>query len=197
MREEDLAKALDVSRTPVRESLRRLSDEHLLRRTANRGSIVEAMTIDDVSAIYDVREVLEGLAVHTVTSRLPHGLLASLVEIHEALIEATDKNDTAQEVKLNVDFHRAIRAGTGNAYLIQFLERAENVVRRSGVTIYSSPERLARNVAEHGAIIEAIASGDADRARDVAVEHMRRAREARIRALLGQLSRPQAAGTAG
>src|ERR1700753_2242511 len=69
LREEDLARELSVSRTPVREALRRLSDERLTNRVANRGSIVAPMTLDEVLAVYVVRESLEGLAARTVAQR--------------------------------------------------------------------------------------------------------------------------------
>src|SRR5688500_8283606 len=62
LREHDLAAALQVSRTPVREALMRLADEHLVERVANRGSVVRPMTLEEVLAVYMVRETLEGLA---------------------------------------------------------------------------------------------------------------------------------------
>ena len=60
LREDDLAQQLRVSRTPVREALRRLSDEQLTVRSAHRGSMVAPMSLDDILAVYAVREALEG-----------------------------------------------------------------------------------------------------------------------------------------
>jgi DNA-binding GntR family transcriptional regulator len=61
-----------VSRTPVREALRRLADERLAIRLANRGTIVAPMSLDDVLAVYLVREQLEGLAAQRATEHMRH-----------------------------------------------------------------------------------------------------------------------------
>jgi DNA-binding GntR family transcriptional regulator len=190
LREEDLASALAVSRTPVRESLRRLADEHLVSRIANRGSVVQPMTIDDVFSIYLIRSALEGLAVFTVTSRPPDGLLDRLLQIQRAAAECAENGDTVGGNKLNLEFHRAIRRATANAYLVRFLDQVENMVRRSGVSTYADPDRVRKNLEEHQAIIEAMASGDPDLAQDAVTEHMRKAREARIKALIIPSPRP-------
>lgn len=191
LREDHLAQALAVSRTPIRESLRRLADEHLVSRTANRGSMVQPMTIDDVSALYLIREALEGLAVFTVTSRPPIGMLDRLVEIHEAHKAAVAKGDTAESNRLSLEFHRIIRHSTANAYLVRFLDQVENMIRRSGVSTYAAPGRAAKNLQEHQTIIDAIASGDVDAAQDAVAEHMQRAREARVSAMMAPSTGPR------
>lgn len=185
LREDQLAQALAVSRTPVRESLRRLADEHLVSRTANRGSVVQPMTVDDVFAIYLIREALEKLAVFTVTSRPPHGFIDQLTEIHAAHKAAVERGDTSEGNRLSLEFHRAIREATANPYLVRFLDQAENMVRRSGVSTYADPKRASHNLEEHQIIIDAIASGDPDVAQDAVADHMRQARETRINAMMG------------
>lgn len=185
LREDHLAQALAVSRTPIRESLRRLADEHLVSRTANRGSMVQPMTVDDVSALYLIREALEGLAVFTVTSRPPLGMLDRLGEIHEAHKAAVAAGDTAEGNRMSLEFHRLIRHSTANAYLVRFLDQVENMIRRSGVSTYADPDRAAMNLDEHQAIIDAIHSGDTNAAQDAVAEHMSHAREARVRAMIG------------
>lgn len=184
LREDHLAQALAVSRTPIRESLRRLADEHLVSRTANRGSMVQPMTIDDVSALYLIREALEGLAVFTVTSRPPAGMLDRLVEVHEAHKRAVASGDTTESNRMSLEFHRTIRHATANAYLVRFLDQVENMIRRSGVSTYADPERAAKNLDEHQIIIDAIASRDTDAAQDAVAEHMHHAREARVNAMM-------------
>lgn len=185
LREEDLAREFVVSRTPIRESLRRLADENLVTRTANRGSVVQALTLEEVLGVYMVREVLEGLAVFTAVVRMPEGMLNELMRIHQAGVEAQKSGDLPTVNRLNLEFHRTIRNATGNAYLIRFLNQVENAVRRAGVSSYGDTSRLEDNASEHRQLIEAIASGNPDAARKAAMEHMRRAREARVQALLG------------
>jgi len=184
LREEDLSREFVVSRTPIRESLRRLADENLVVRTANRGSMVQALTLEEILGVYMVREVLEGLAVHTAVTRMPEGMLNELWRVHRESVEAKQANDPARENLLHLEFHRIIRNATGNQLLIRFLGQVEHAVRRAGVSPYRDPTRMEENEAEHLQLIEAIASGDADAAREAAMLHMRKAREARVRALL-------------
>ncbi len=185
LREEDLSREFVVSRTPIRESLRRLADENLVTRTANRGSVVQALTLEEVLGVYMVREALEGLAVDTAVVRMPTGMLKELLRVHQASVDAFAADDPVLTNKLHLEFHRIIRNATGNTLLIRFLGLVENAVRRAGVSPYRDPKRLEENAAEHLQLIEAIASGDADAAKAAAMQHMRRAREARVRVLLG------------
>lgn len=185
LREEDLSREFVVSRTPIRESLRRLADENLVTRTANRGSVVQALTLEEVLGVYMVREQLEGLAVHTAVTRMPEGMLNELLRVHQASVDAQQAKDPVLQNKLHLEFHRIIRNATGNTLLIRFLGQVENAVRRAGVSPYRDPKRLEENAAEHLKLIEAIASGDPEAAREAAMYHMRKAREARVRVLLG------------
>src|SRR5258705_199033 len=73
LREQDVAAALEVSRTPVREALRQLADEQLVDRSTNRGAVVRAMGLDEVLAVYVVRASLEGLAARTASTRRARG----------------------------------------------------------------------------------------------------------------------------
>jgi DNA-binding GntR family transcriptional regulator len=184
LREDELARSLSVSRTPVREALRRLSDEGLTVRVANRGTAIAPMSLDDILAVYLVRESLEGLAARTVALRQPQGLIDALAEVHRRMEALAD--DVGALVRLNLDFHRLLREGSGNRYLERFLTQVEHAVRRFGRSTYDTPGRVAEMLGEHHAILAAIAAGDADEAERCAVAHMRRAREARMQQILAR-----------
>lgn len=185
LREDDLAAALQVSRTPIREALRRLSDEGLTQRVANRGTVVTPVTIDEVLAVYAVRESLEGLAARTAATRRPRGLVEQLREIHGRM-EANLEADPRVMAELSFEFHAAIRDAVANPYLIRFLNHAEQVIRRFGRTTFAQPGRPDEALAEHLGLLEAIASGDAGRAEALATEHMRKAREIHVSELLAR-----------
>ncbi len=182
LREQDLAALLHVSRTPVREALRRLADEELVERSANRGCRVRAMSLDDVLAVYVVRESLESLAARTAAARRPEGLVGQLTDLHERMRQGEAPPSVL--AGLNLEFHRAIRTATSNAYLERFLTQVEHAVRRFGHSSFENPARVAEILEEHEAIISAIADGDAERAERAASQHMRRARDARIERLV-------------
>ena len=183
LREDDLARVFEVSRTPVREALRRLSDERLAVRVANRGTMVAPITTDEIIAVYAVRESLEALSAASAASRRDAGLLDSLMAVHRLMVQ-TDPKDVDRLAELNLQFHGLIRGSSGNAMLEGFLAQVEAAVRRFGQTTYSVRERVAQSNAEHVAIIEAIASGDAQAASERTAEHMRHARDLRVRQAL-------------
>jgi DNA-binding GntR family transcriptional regulator len=185
LREDDLARELRVSRTPVREALRRLSDEHLVVRSAHRGTIVAPMSLDDVLAVYAVRETLEGLAARMTAARQPAGVVEALISVQSQMTSAVEAENYAQARRLNLDFHRVLREGTGNPYLQRFLVEVEHAVRRFTGSTLEAPGRAAAALLEHQGIIEAVASGDAEVAGQRAAEHMRRAREVRIQRISG------------
>jgi len=178
LREVDLAKTLQVSRTPVREALKRLADEQLIDREANRGCRVRPMTFEDTLAVYSVRASLEALAARTVAIDRPEGLVEKLRALQEQMKDpATSPRELAQ---LNLAFHRAIRTAADNVYLVRFLTQVEHAVRRFGHSSFESPARVQQVIEEHEALIEAIAAGDEAAAEEAAAHHMRMARDARI-----------------
>lgn len=184
LREDELARALAVSRTPVRDALRRLSDEGLAQHSANRGTVVAPMGLDEILSVYAVRTHLEGLAARLAAGLRPPGLISELLEIHREMSQATQAGSTDLSA-INLRFHRAIRDATQNSYLQRFLYQIENAVRRCGETTFAEPGRPQEVLDEHAAIIEAIAAGDAGLAEAHATAHMRTAREVRLRQMIG------------
>lgn len=184
LREDDLATALGVSRTPIREALRTLGEERLVERTANRGSVVARMTLEELASLYAMREMLEGLAARLAASHADPGLVASLEDQHAVMADAAEFSPQ-RLAELNLAFHHTIAAAARNPYLDRFLTQVENDLRRLGQTTFAHRGRAAEAREEHRALIDAIASGDAARAEDAARAHMRAARDVRVMQLLG------------
>lgn len=182
IREHEIAERFSVSRTPVREAMRRLSDEGLTNRSANRGTVVAPMSLDDILAVYAVRESLEGLAAQTAAARRPTGLVEALSIVHKEMEDS--QGDVAKLAALNLQFHGILRDASNNSYLERFLRQVEYAVRRFQRSTYEVPGRAQETLNEHYAIIAAIAAGDAATAESCAIEHMRRAREARLSQVL-------------
>ncbi len=188
LRESDLAAELDVSRTPVREAIFRLDNEGLISRSANSGAVVASLSVDDIIAVYAVRESLEATAARLVASRSNSGLVDTLTDIQERMMRAADEPNGQKMAELNVLFHAEIREATDNVYLRRFLIEVENAIRRFRRSSYEDAEHMQRTVEEHGRIIEAIAARDPELAATMAAEHMRAARQMRIKDLLPELS---------
>lgn len=184
LREMEVAQELSVSRTPVREALRRLSSEGLAVIVANQGAMVAPMTIEDILEVYTVRENLEGLAARLAAKKRTREHLERLDQTLEHMRHAVAEGRVADLAHLNLTFHRAIRDFSDNRLLSRFLGQVEHGVRRFGSTTLSLPGRAEETLEEHGRIVEAITAGDAERAEKFAIEHMRQARELRISMLL-------------
>jgi DNA-binding GntR family transcriptional regulator len=185
LREDELAAAFKVSRTPVREALRRLADEGLAVKTANHGTVVAPLSLEDILALYVVRENLEGLTARLAASRPNQEVIGQLRAIGKQMQAAADAGDQARLSKINRDWHRALREGAGNTYLDRFLGQVEHAVRRLPKTTLAHPGRIDEVIAEHEQMVVAIEASDAETAERLARAHMRRAREIRIAVLLG------------
>lgn len=185
LREDEVAEAFAVSRTPAREALRRLADEGLAVKTAHHGTVVAPLSLEDILALYVVREDLEGLAARLAALRSPSGLVGRLESCQEKMRKVAARGDTQRLAQLNLEFHRAIRDAAGNPYLDRFLRQVEHAVRRLPSTSFAEKGRPEQVLEEHGAVISAVEAGDSDAAERAARDHMRRAREIRLSVLLG------------
>lgn len=182
LREETLAREFGVSRTPVREALQQLRREGLVDDSPHQGVFVGRLTVEDILAIYVVRESLEGLAARLAALRATSKDCASLQWIVDQMREAEHAPSVLAE--LNLRFHAEIRRIAGNAYLDRFLTQIEHAIRRFGQTTLTYPGRPRQAIEEHQAIVTAISAGDAERAEAEAIHHMHAAREIRLRMLV-------------
>lgn len=186
LREDELAREFSVSRTPVREALRRLADEGLALKTANHGTVVASLSLDDVLALYVVRGQLEALAARLAAQRSPTGLVQGLQAIQRHMRQAGPTAPPSDLAKHNLEFHRELRTATGNIYLERFLLQVEHAVRRLPGSTFHIDGRLEQVLNEHQAIIDAISLQDPEEAAQSAQRHMSMARDLRIRMLLGE-----------
>lgn len=185
VREDEIAEALGISRTPVREALRRLADEGMVVKTANHGTMIVPMTFEDMLSLYVVRESLEGAAARLAAQDTLGGAAHDLQEANEGLKDAVARHDVSLMVEANLEFHRRLRGAAGNPYLTRFMLQLEHAVRRLNTSTFEQPERRRQVIDEHQAIIDAIRSADGQAAEDAARAHMRNARGVRLNQILG------------
>lgn len=170
--QEDLAEELGVSRTPVREALRRLAAEGLVEMRTNRGARVADIDQGGMRGAYDARLVVEpGAARLAAGRRLPEPLarMRAAVAAQRRSLRSVERSFDA-----NREFHLALVAASGNDYLLQLVERLW--VARIGATIYErqveTQERMVLDVREHEQILEAIEAGDGRRAESLTRRHL-------------------------
>lgn len=185
LREKELANELSVSRTPIREALRRLSMEGLVVITAHQGAMVVPLTMEDILQVYAVRESLEGLASRLAAKNRTEEHIEQLTEALRKMKDAA-QGDASELARLNLEFHKIVRQATKNQLLDRFLLQVEQAVRRFGSTTFEFPEWVEDSIEEHSQIIEAIKERDGEKAERLATEHMRHARRLRVHMLLGE-----------
>ncbi|MCP4559099.1 MAG: GntR family transcriptional regulator [Bosea sp.] len=179
LREVELAEQLGVSRTPIREALRRISSEGLIEILPGRGMIVAAYDKQQVRELYALRGVLEGAAAQLAAryaSLAELDFMRELLERSIALFAAP--NET---MRLNGQFHRAIHEAARNRYLQAALAKMSDSLALLPGTTFAEPGRAATAHAEHLAILDAITHQRADEAELLARRHIEMAGAARLR----------------
>jgi DNA-binding GntR family transcriptional regulator len=176
LHQEDLAKEFGVSRTPVREALRRLAAEGLVDLFANRGARVATATAEQLRSSYETRLVVEPGAAR-IAAELG---LDEPMELMRAAIaeERRAGRSPAKLFKANRAFHLALVKATGNPQLVQFMEHVW--IGRIGATLYEDrldTEGLIADNDAHRSIADAIEIGDGGRAEELTRGHLLRAME--------------------
>jgi DNA-binding GntR family transcriptional regulator len=170
--QEDLAEELGVSRTPVREALRRLAAEGLVEMRTNRGARVADVDQGAMRGAYEARLVVEPGAARLAAQRQlrePQARMRAAVATQRRAMRNIQRSFEA-----NREFHLALVAASGNEFLLQVIERLW--VARIGATIYErqveTQERMLVDVREHEQILEAIEAGDGRRAESLTRRHL-------------------------
>ena len=180
MREEDVAKMLDVSRTPVREALSRLQARGLIEN-ANGGLAIVELNRPQTMELYAMRANLEGAAARFAAENASPGEIASLK--HVCGLFSKYQGDAADFAKANTAFHQAIYEATHNRYLMKMLEDLNDSLALLRDTTFSVSGRAEAAKIEHEKIFAAIEKGKADQAERAARQHIENARNARLELL--------------
>ena len=166
-----LVEQLGVSRTPIRESLRRLEQEHLIEDTG-KGSRVIGITEEDVKDIMEIREKIEGLASYYATLNLTAEGLKELAHIVDLMDFYYDKWDTEHLRQADDDFHECICRLSKRNVIKDTLVPLHRKTRRYRKVAMEDKERATCTLKEHHQIFEAIAAGNAELARDLSAMHI-------------------------
>lgn len=186
-----LAAEFAVSRSPVREAVQALVAEGLAEEEPHRGAVVAEVTLADLVAMYEVREVLEGLAARLAATRADENVLARLQAAVNDHSNHVDDSDPGSHMEADARFHRITHEASGNVLLIEQMAQVQAMVRLAMLT---TSVTAGKDVAlkEHETLLDAIQRGDADDAERLARGHVARLREA----LMAQIDRGQNRGEA-
>lgn len=170
-----LAEELGVSRTPVREAIRKLELEGFVVMMPRKGAYVAGITDKDITEVFEVRAALEslaaGLACDRITDEELEQLERSVVQISE-LAEQANLDGLVQE---DAEFHEIIYRASRNKRLILILTNLQEQIQRFRLTTLSRPGRTRKALDEHRQIVEAISERNVELAQRLAWEHIENA----------------------
>ncbi len=165
----ELAELLGVSRSPVRDALKRLAAEGLVTLHPHRGAMVAELSREELEEIYLIRRVLEGLAARLAVPKIDAERLNVLREI----LERMDHTEDAEEwIELNYRFHHTIYQAANRPRLLEIIDNLRKTVGPYIRQYISSPEYRQQAQVSHWRIYQACAEKDPARAEEETVRHL-------------------------
>lgn len=158
--EEELSQRFGVSRTPLREALKLLSSDGLIRIEPNRGAAVTELSTAELAETFPVMGALEALAGELAAARADTVDLAALRALHEEIVAHYHKQDLKAYFAANQRFHERLLEAAHNDTLAHHYHLLAGRVRRARYRANLSPERWAQSVREHEAIIALLEARD-------------------------------------
>ncbi|HZQ27992.1 MAG TPA: GntR family transcriptional regulator [Acidimicrobiales bacterium] len=175
--EVELAAALGISRTPVREALALLRRDGLVEAVPGGGNVVRMLRAEEVRELFLLREALEALAVREFVggAKKDTDVLDGLLHRQRT---AHTRRDVDAFLAADEEFHVTVSRLAGLPQVAELLVSLRERMRQAGLKAVTRPDRMAQVVAEHEAIVRAVRSGRADRAEKAVIAHLRATRAA-------------------
>jgi DNA-binding GntR family transcriptional regulator len=169
--EMDLISRFGISRTVIREALKRLEAKGLIRTTPYRGAVVADLTTEEIEEIYFVRAELERIAARLVIKHITREEIQSLKKLSKEA-ERHLREKTHQMIEMDSEFHRMIFSASRNSYLyglIDFLRTKAHIVRFNA---WSLPHRIEQSILEHREMVRAIEDRNLSQFEKLIVKHL-------------------------
>jgi DNA-binding GntR family transcriptional regulator len=170
--ERDLAAALSVSKTPVREAIKTLVAKGLIEVSPYRGAVVRRVSVELAADVYGVRILLEPEAVHAAALRQPASHLKEAARALKAAEEAARRRDFSMMALYNRDFHQALAAASGNPVLANVLAGLQDQTALVATQGWRRRDTWGEEALEHEGVLQAVRDGDAVSAADLMRNHI-------------------------
>ena len=177
MMEIELADSMGVSRTPIREAIRKLEKEGLVTIEPRKGAYVSTISMNDIVNILQIRGTLEGLAATLAATRIKEIELMKLKEASQAFDRAVEEGNTKEMISNDTLFHHIIVEASGNDLLIKMVTDLQEIVLRFRYLYYKDFKRAEKMPPEHANILRAIETGSGETARSAAEFHINSLRD--------------------
>ena len=159
--EADLAASLDVSRTPVRESMLRLAGDGLIV-AHKRGWIVREHSAEEIREVYEVRAGLEGFAARLAAERATDAELARISAIHQEYVDKVNTESRGHLVEHNDEFHNAVIASAKNTALAELIRRNSQYYFIHRISGFLTDDEVRASIAGHEELVQALLARDPD-----------------------------------
>jgi DNA-binding GntR family transcriptional regulator len=187
--EVSLCERLSISRTPLREALKVLTAEGLLRHEPRRGCFVNEVTERDLDEIFPVIALLEGRCAYEAARNASDAELNELDELHERLVRHAKARRINDYYATNHIIHEAIIKLADNRWLAQVIGDLRKILKLARLQQLHAPGRLDQSLSEHLAVFAALKARDSEGADAAMRTHMTRQREALREVMRQQKSR--------
>jgi DNA-binding GntR family transcriptional regulator len=188
LREIKIAKRYNVSRTPVREALKKLQTEGLIADLPGQGVTVVDPSLEEISDFYLIREVLEGLGARLAAQRGRDTEIMILKALLQQAEESDANEQTERTIALTTQFDQQVFQAARNPRLFQMIEALRASQGHSRRGNMQDKERRAQSLKERHVLVEALEQRDESKAEDAAKDHLRKARQHRMIALLNRVT---------
>jgi len=172
-----MAEELGVSRTPVREAIRRLEMEGFLVMVPRRGTYVADLSIKDINEVFEIRTALDVLAAGLAAERITEEELEQMERLLVEIGEYIDKGEADKIVVADGEFHDVLYRASRNDRLVGIISNLREQFTRFRSISMAYPGRVKNTLEEHRRLVEAIAQRDPDLAQQYAREHMENAEQ--------------------
>jgi len=179
LREQQVAEEFGMSRTPVREALRKLETEGLAVSESRLGMRIRTLDYTEVIELYEVRDIHERAVARLAADKATAIELSELDTIQQQFEKA--KNDPPIMAAANLRFHHALLQMARNRFLTKAVLSMQRTLLILGPSTLEDTQRASTAIKEHRAIIKAIKAGDANKAESLMSEHLNNAQRSRIR----------------
>lgn len=181
--EVQLAEKMGVSRTPVREAIRKLELEGLVEMYPRKGALVANLSVKDIMDVLEVRATLDGLASSLSAARITDEEIKELKHVQSQFMNYIDKDNLQGSIKKDVEFHDIIYRSSRNDKLLQIANNLREQIQRFRVIYLKDFSSTSELVKEHTDILDAIIRQDTEASRDYAQRHINNQEESILKAL--------------
>lgn len=185
LQEKELAAHLHVSRSPVRDALRKLSYDGLVDTIPNKGNFVRVFTAKDIDEVYALRVLIESYCIRESPPHLTPKMKKALTECLENLERTYRNGDLKDYIEYDTILHAMIISLGGNSLIESTYEKIHSIIQPFRIYSLVSHKRFDESVEEHEGIVNALLAGDVDRAEKINRQHLTLAKDIVIKYITG------------